>query len=350
MHQIPRREVLALLGAAALAAGASAGRLLGGRPLGDRGLGARALGGRGLGGTALASGRSEPAPSGKSRKMTLDLSCGSIGVSASLREAFDLARRHGFESITLSAEEIQALPQAERDRLTSEMRSSGVAPGAAGLSVDFRGEESRFEDGLKRLGGQAEALERFGATRVGTWIAPGHGSLTYRKNFDQHASRLRRVAEILDGHKLRLGLEYVGPKTSWSRARFPFIHTLAEMRELIAAIAMKNVGLVLDSWHWYTARDTEADLLSLASQDIVAVDLNDAPAGKGVDEQIDSSRELPCATGVIDVATFLNALNRVGYDGPVRAEPFNAELRKLPKEEAVAATAKAMKKAFAMIR
>ena len=53
---------------------------------------------------------------------------------------------------------------------------------------------------------------------------------------------------------------------------------------------------------------------------------------------------------VIDLAAFLNALNKLGYDGPVRAEPFNQALRELPKEEAVAATAQAMKKAFALIR
>jgi hypothetical protein len=69
-----------------------------------------------------------------------------------------------------------------------------------------------------------------------------------------------------------------------------------------------------------------------------------------VDEQMDLSRELPCATGVIDVETFLRCLVRIGFDGPVRAEPFNAELRKLPPGEALDATAAAMKKAFATIR
>jgi sugar phosphate isomerase/epimerase len=91
-------------------------------------------------------------------------------------------------------------------------------------------------------------------------------------------------------------------------------------------------------------------LLSLKNKEIVAVDLNDAPAGLAVADQVDSHRELPCATAVIDLATFLNALVQVDYDGPVRAEPFNAALRKLPKEEAVAATAAAMKKAFALIK
>jgi len=36
--------------------------------------------------------------------------------------------------------------------------------------------------------------------------------------------------------------------------------------------------------------------------------------------------------------------------GPVRAEPFNRELNALPDEQALAATAKAMKKAFALVK
>ena len=96
---------------------------------------------------------------------------------------------------------------------------------------------------------------------------------------------------------------------------------MAEMRELIAAIDQPNVGLLLDSWHWYTAHETEADLLSLKGVEVVACDLNDAPsAGIPVDEQKDKRlRDLPCATGVIDLKAFLGALVKIGYDGPVCA-------------------------------
>ena len=83
--------------------------------------------------------------------------------------------------------------------------------------------------------------------------------------------------------------------------------------------------------------------------DVVACDLNDAPAGVAVDQQKDSVRDLPSATGVIDLKTFLGALIKIGYDGLVRAEPFKAELRKLPREEAVQATAAAMKRAFSLV-
>ena len=52
---------------------------------------------------------------------------------------------------------------------------------------------------------------------------------------------------------------------------------------------------------------------------------------------------------VIDVGSFLNALQALGYDGPVRAEPFNQVLRDLDNDAACAATAAAITKAFALI-
>jgi sugar phosphate isomerase/epimerase len=283
------------------------------------------------------------------RSFTMDLACGVIGVQVPLPEAVALAHRFGFEAVDPDAGFLAKQEAEQVEKLRDDLKARGLAWGAASLPVDFRGDDARFQADLKGLPAVAVALRRAGVTRVGTWLSPAHRTLTYLANFKQHASRLRDVAGILDGQGLRLGLEYVGPKTSWTSARHPFVHTMAEMKELIAAIDRANIGLVLDSWHWYTAGEGEAELLSLSNRDVVACDLNDAPAGVAVDRQRDSVRDLPCATGVIDLKTFLGALVKIGYDGPVRAEPFKAELRKLPREEAVKATAEAMKRAFALV-
>lgn len=283
------------------------------------------------------------------RAFTMDLNCGAIGVGVPLPEAVALAVRFGFEAVDPDAGFLARLGADEIQKLNAELKKRGLVWGAAGLTVDFRGETARFQSDLTGLPAIAASLQRAGVTRVGTWIGPAHRTLTYRANFAQHAERLRAVASILNDHGLRLGLEYVGPKTSWTSARHSFIHTMAEMKELIAAIDRTNVGFVLDSWHWYTAGEGESELLSLSNHDVVACDLNDAPAGVAVDQQKDSVRDLPSATGVIDLKTFLGALIKIGYDGPVRAEPFKAELRKLPKETAVETTATAMKRAFALV-
>jgi sugar phosphate isomerase/epimerase len=281
--------------------------------------------------------------------MTMDLVCGNLGVKADLPAAIALAHEHGFESVAPDAGYLGGLSDGRLSELRGDLKSRGLTWGAAGLPVDFRGDESAFRAGMAALPAFAASLRRAGATRVGTWIRPGHDRLTYVANFRQHARRLREVAAVLGDHGVRLGLEYVGPKTSWAASRYPFVHTLAEARELIAEIGRDDVGLVLDSWHWYTAGETAEDLRGLAGRDVVACDVNDAPRSVPVDQQRDGVRELPCATGVIDLRAFLRALAAIGYDGPVRAEPFNATVRTLPAEAAVAATARAMKRAFALM-
>ena len=229
------------------------------------------------------------------RKFTMALGCGAIGVRASPPEAIELACRFGFEAVEPSADFLARLPDDALSQLLAEMKVKKLAWAAAGLPVEFRSSETAFKDTMKPLPGFARGLQRAGATRLGTWLRPSHGSLTYVANFRQHARRLREVAGVLADHGLRLGLEYVGPKTSWTAARFPFIHTMAEMKDLIAEIGCENVGLMLDSWHWHTAQETQADLLSLRAADVVCCHLNDAPTGIPVDQQVDNRRDLPAA-------------------------------------------------------
>jgi sugar phosphate isomerase/epimerase len=283
------------------------------------------------------------------RRMTIDLVCGNLGVSANQREAIELAARHGFESVGADAGYLASLSAEQAAEVKDLMRSKALVFGAAGLPVDFRQDEHKFEETMKNLPRISAGLQRSGVERIATWLTPCDGKLTYMKNFRQHTTRLRQVANVLKDYSVRLGLEYVGPKTSWTSGRYCFIHTMAEMRDLIAEIGTGNVGLLLDSWHWWHAGDTVEDILALKGSDVIAVDLNDAPVGLPKDQMPDNRRELPCATGVIDLRAFLNALNQIGYDGPVRAEPFNPAVNKMTKDEACDAAAKSLHKAFSLV-
>jgi sugar phosphate isomerase/epimerase len=285
----------------------------------------------------------------KNRKMTIDLVCGAIGVSANQPEANELAARHGFESVGVDGSYLASLSDDQIAELKESLKSKHLVFGGAGLPVEFRRDQLRFQEGLNELPRLASGLQRTGLDRISTWLMPCDDKLTYRQNFQQHASRLREIAKVLKDHNLRFGLEYVGPKTSWASRRYPFIHTMAEMKELIAEIDTRNVGFQLDSWHWWNAGETADDILSLKGSDVIAVDLNDAPAGIDKDEQQDNHRELPCATGVIDLTAFLNALDQIGYDGPIRAEPFNQVVNKMSKDDACAAAVASLKKAFALL-
>jgi sugar phosphate isomerase/epimerase len=192
-------------------------------------------------------------------------------------------------------------------------------------------------------------LETAGVTRIGTWLRPMHDEMTYLEYFRVVSRRLRELATIVGDHGMRFGLEYVGTPSLRIGQRFQFVHTMAETKELIAEAGRPNLGFVLDSWHWWTAGETKADILTLKNEDVVSADLNDAPAGLELIEQQDNTRELPVATGVIPAKDFLQALVEIGYDGPVRPEPFNKKLNGMDDEPASETAATAMKKAFALV-
>ena len=157
---------------------------------------------------------------------------------------------------------------------------------------------------MSQLAQQAPALERAGVTRMSTWVMPTHPERNYLENFQLHADRIREIAKVLQDHNIRFGLEYVGPKTLRDRDKYAFISTMKETRALIEEIGQPNVGLVLDSFHWYTAEESVDDILTLTNDNIVACDLNDARAGLSPREQIDGQRELPVATGVVNAKDF----------------------------------------------
>jgi sugar phosphate isomerase/epimerase len=287
----------------------------------------------------------EPAGIGRRRFYT-NLSVGRLGFHATFNESIELAVKYGFEAVDPDLDYFASLEEDQLRRLPDDMQAKNLKFGAAGLPVEFRRDELTFNAGLQKLPAAAAILHRAGITRVSTWVLPCSQDLTYLQNFRQHADRLHQCAKILGDHGQKFGLEYVADRTLWRSERHPFLHTLSEMRELTVAIGANNLGIQLDSWHWFNAEETAKDLLVLRGTDVVTVDLNDAPRGLTLDQYRDDHRELPAATGVIPVAEFLGALLQMGYDGPIQAEPFNAALRALPLDQACARTSAAMKKAL----
>ena len=129
-------------------------------------------------GLALTISRDGAADERAARKFTVDLVCGNIGVRARLPEAIALAHRYGFESVAPDAGYLKSLSENQLSELRADLTTKKLVWGAAGLAVDFRGTESSFQDSWRGLPDDAKALECAGVSRMGTWISPGHKSLT----------------------------------------------------------------------------------------------------------------------------------------------------------------------------
>ena len=280
------------------------------------------------------------------RKFTIAFIPGSIGIQADQGRSIELASEYGFESVEPFGPQLLKEGSA---RYVEALKSHNLKWPAARLTVNLRGDDSTFSSGLGKLPLEAKALQQAGVTRVGTAISSSDDDLNYRDNFKLHTRRLGEVGAVLADQRLRLGLEYLGTKRLWTARCHAFVHSMAECQQLIAEVGQSNIGVVIDSGHWWTARETVDDIVALTNSQGVSADLNDAPQGIEREEQYDNQRELPATTGMIDAKAFLGALAQIEYDGPIRAEPFNQQLNDLGDEEASETTAVAMKKAFALV-
>ncbi len=264
--------------------------------------------------------------------MFIALSAPAIGIRGlPLADLLGLARTAGFQGVDFDMGEAAGLPD-----VAALFAGSGIRAAAWGLPVS--GTQSEWQIDLDRLDTLARLGARLGATRCATWVPSWSDSRDLPANLAHHMERLRPAAQVLARHGCVLGLEFLGPSTLLDGHRFAFVRTMDAMLDLAARIG-SNVGLLLDAWHLHASGGSPDDLSRLKATDVVHVHISDAPRGVALDALRDNARQLPLDTGVIDLPGFLRALARIGYDGPVVTEPFNAPLNDLAARDPQAAAA-----------
>ncbi|OAV44927.1 sugar phosphate isomerase/epimerase [Lewinella sp. 4G2] len=298
--------------------------------------------------TALSAGTSKGASNERMSaahkgQFKISLKADAIGIySMGADELLDAAIAEGYEALSVPGQWLEGWSKKQKKAFAKKAKKNDISWGANGLPIEFRKTEAQFKKELAELPRHAENLADIGVDRIGTWLISSSDERTYNENMRFHADRLRQAARILKDHDIKLGLEYLGTTAVRQQGRFAWLSSGRELKELIEMIGTGNVGVVLDSYHWYTAQEGVDDLKIWKNEDIIAVDLNDANDQLTLHQQTDVARELPGATGVIDLDAFLQTLVEIGYDGPLRAEPFSKTLNQMGPDLAIKATHRAM--------
>ena len=280
--------------------------------------------------------------------MKLSLHSVILGEDLSLADYVALAEKCGYEGVDFGIEQIIALapdnPVAAAEELFSR---HGIAPAGWFLPLEWRQSEGQFEAGLPELSYQAEVAGGIGCPRCVTWMSPlnEQSAEEYRAMV---VPRFRRIAQILGEFGVRFGLEWVAPRhLRTDPGKYPFIWRMDQTLDLIDEIGEPNLGLLVDSFHWFNAEHTVADLEALSAEQVVHVHINDAP-DRSLDDQRDGEREVP-GQGIIDLVGFVQALDRIGYSDYMAVEIFNEGLKRMPVEQAACqvqeATAEVIKQA-----
>lgn len=275
--------------------------------------------------------------------MIKGLSTAGLGDVKNVEELILLASKNGFDTIETSGQALREFIDEKGLREAKDfLKEWDITIGSIGLAVEWRASDKAFKEGLETLLKDAQTAAQFGCKSCCTYVLP---STDYQAvHFMVLATkRLKLCAQILNEYGINLGLEFVGPhhlRTTWKN---PFIWEMQETLDWIDAIGEPNIGLLLDSYHWYTTGGTSADLLALNPAQIVHVHLNDAK-DLPIAEVLDNDRLYP-GEGVIDLVSFLNTLAEIGYQGPVTQEV----LTKKALQESASVLAKKSEQAFTKI-
>ena len=231
------------------------------------------------------------------------------------------------------------------EKVLGILKARKLRPGVVAMPVEFRKDEAAFEEGMKKLDGAAKFAKDIGCPRMSTWI-PSWGELPKAELKAVWRKRFQRIGDTLAAHGVRLGLEYLGPLHLRKRGPHEFIYRHDEMLDFGKSCG-KNIGLLIDSWHWHHAGATIKDIGATPLGDIVHVQAADAPS-LPAEKILDSERLMP-GEGIIDFTAFFQALQKKGYRDAVSPEIFGRGLKDMPPEQGAAlgysTTAASMKKA-----
>lgn len=150
-------------------------------------------------------------------------------------------------------------------------------------------------------------------------VVPGQlpdGGASRTEIVEESVRVLRELASIASDHKVKLAFEFLG-QTDCS------VQTLELAHEIVRTVERPNVGLVLDSFHFYAGGSNVEMIENLDPSLLYIFHINDAE-DRPRDELEDRHRLLP-GLGILPLKEILRAFRKIGFDKVASVEIFRPE-------------------------
>ena len=245
-------------------------------------------------------------------------------VNKSVQELAPLVAKHGIKAINPPKEVLEDVKAAREAAKCAY--DNGLKWGLLPMPVDFFSPDvtdEAFDAALEKLKVWAESGQRMGVKNAYNHVFPGSNEKEYDENFTWHAIRLSQINRVLSAHGIRYGLEFLAPWDLRKLFKHPFTHTIAGVLAIADSVSC-DIGVVFDTYHWYTGGYNPDDLFYAAQHvdRMVGFHINDGVEGRPLEEQEDMTRAMPMTTGIIDAIKPYKLFISKGYTGPVVIEPM----------------------------
>jgi 2-keto-myo-inositol isomerase len=154
--------------------------------------------------------------------------------------------------------------------------------------------------------------------------SPRPEGVTDQEVFDESVRVLREISDRFRDCKVRFAFEFLG--FGWCS-----VSTLEADFAIVKAVNRENIGLVLDTFHFYAGGSTVGAIRDVDPGKIFILHMNDAE--KLPKDQLQDAHRLFPGEGVIPLAEIVSGLKDIHYDGPVSLEMFRPAYWSLPPEE-----------------
>ena len=150
-------------------------------------------------------------------------------------------------------------------------------------------------------------------------VVPGKlpaNAVTSSEVIEESVRVLRDLASIAERHGVALAFEFLGQKDCT-------VQTLALADEIVQNVNRRNIGLVIDSFHFYTGESTIKMIESLNPKRLFIFHVDDAEDLPR--EQLTDAHRLLPGLGILPLKEIIGALRRIGYDANASVEIFRPE-------------------------
>lgn len=243
---------------------------------------------------------------------------GATTMKADLATDIRVASEAGFDCIEIWSEKLRAFLESNTtDDLKKLFAERGVEP----YSINSI-EHITFRD----CGGRAELLfECEHLCRIASEIScpyvvvvPGRlpTGASQQHVIDESVRTLKELGGIAETFGVGLAFEFLGQADC-------SVQTLALASEIVQSVARPNVGLVLDSFHFYAGGSTIESIDALEAKRLFIFHINDAEDRPR--ERLEDRHRLLPGLGILPLKQIVAALRRIGYDRVTSVEIFRPE-------------------------
>lgn len=261
---------------------------------------------------------------------------GATTIKATLPEDIQAASVAGFKELEIWAAKMDAYLETNSVKeLKALFDKAGVRPASIN-SIEFI--TFRPPDEYREIKLRCQELCRLARAmscdKMVVVPSPTPEGVGWEEIKHESARVLKELSEIATSYEIKLAFEFLG--FGWCSVR-----TLSQCWEIVRSTDRPNVGLVIDTCHFYAGGSNLRAIRQVDPNKILIVHINDVEE-RPLDTIEDAHRLLP-GEGVIPLDDILAALKQTGFDGLCSVELFRPEYwERVPAELAAAARTAAL--------